>query len=222
MMNDCYRRPGAGGWLAALALILLGTGLAGCGRQAPQEPRWDFAKVDASGGILRDGSPGGHHCVVDQRTGLLWEVKRMEPGLHHRADLYSWYSVDRSEHGGEPGLEDGGRCSLPRCDTEAFVEAVNSAGLCGRNDWRLPSRDEFLTLLDSTRVGRGPTMDPEYFPGTEAAEYWTGTTFRLYPQGAWAIDTIYGLDRVDSKTSPKHVRLVNGPKDAVRPKGRGR
>jgi hypothetical protein len=220
-MNSCNMR----GWVAgtsAVVVALLAAMQAGCGRQAPQGPAWDFARIDARGAVLPDEHPGEHDCVLDRRTGLFWEVKRAAPGLHHRDALFSWHSTDAAEHGGEPGLADGGNCGLARCDTGAYVAAVNQATLCGLDDWRMPSRDEALTLLDSSRIGKGPTLAPRYFPGTVAAEYWTGTTFRMYPQGAWAIDTIYGQDRVDWKTSLKHVRLVSGSKTAVRPKGRGR
>jgi chitinase len=221
-MNSCNMKR----WMAGASAVLAVAGLAalqsGCGQQAPQGPAWDFARIDARGAVLPDEHAGEHQCVLDRRTGLFWEVKQAAPGLHHRDDLFSWHSADAAEHGGEPGLADGGRCGLARCDTGAYVEAVNQATLCGLADWRMPSRDEALTLLDSARIGKGPTLDPRYFPGTVGAEYWTGTTFRLYPQGAWAIDTIYGQDRVDWKTSLKHVRLVSGSKTAVRPKGRGR
>ncbi len=221
MMDCTVRNLGRAGG-GALALGMLALLLAGCGRQAPQGAAWDFARVDASGAELAAGAGAGHDCVLDRRTGLLWEVKKAEVGLHHRDDLYSWHSTDAGEHGGEPGLAGGGTCALASCDTEAFVEAVNEAGLCGRNDWRMPSRDEALTLLDPARIGHGPVLDPAYFPGAVEAEYWTGTTFKMYPRGAWAIDTIYAQDRVDWKTNTKRVRLVNGSKTAVKPKGRGR
>lgn len=206
--------------LAAVTLALAAA--AGCGRDAAPGPAWDFAAVDAGGNVVVEGASGPHECVLDRRTGLLWEVKQAESGLRHRDDLYTWYSSDIAEHNGEPGLMNGGRCALERCDTEAFVAAVNATGLCGRQDWRLPSRDEALTLLDTRRIGDGPTLDPQYFPHAVSAECWTATTFRLYPQGAWAIEPIYAQDRVDWKTVPKCVRLVSGSKDAVRPKRRGR
>jgi hypothetical protein len=215
-------RGASGAAAAALGLLLVAGALSGCGREPPQAVPWDFAKIDADGAELAEGSLAEHFCVLDRRTGLLWEVKRSTPGLHHHDELYSWYSSDEADHLTEPGLANGGICGLERCDTEAFVEAVNTAGLCGRDDWRLPSRDEALTVLDPARIGAGPAMDTEYFPHAVEAEYWTATTFRMYPQGAWAVDTIYGQDRVDWKTSSKRARLVSGPKDAVRPKRRGR
>jgi hypothetical protein len=219
-MNGWRGSPGRTVWPLAGALALLA--LAGCGRSAPAGPGWDFARVDAAGELLADEAALAPDCVLDRRTGLLWELKQPGEGPRGRDALYSWYNPDAAEHNSEPGLQGGGRCEHPPCDTTALVAAVNAAGLCGRSDWRMPSRDEALTLLDPARIGQGATLDPAYFPDAVAGEYWTGTTFRMYPQGAWAIDTVYAQDRVDWKSEPKRVRLVNGPKDAVKPKRRGK
>lgn len=208
----------AGGIGAVLALLAL----AGCGRAPDTGPAWDFVRVGEDGAALDAASEGEHACTLDRRTGLLWEVKSPAPGPRFHDATFSWYNPDAAEHNSEPGLVGGGECDLERCDTEAYVAAVNAATLCGRADWRMPSRDEALTLLDASRIGHGPALDPRYFPHAVAGEYWTGTTFRMYPQGAWAIDTVYAQDRVDWKASPKRLRLVSGPKDAVKPKRRGK
>jgi hypothetical protein len=223
-MKRCSMEPDLKSLGQAIVLVIVSLVLlSACGQQEPpQSIEWDFSAVDQGGTVMPQHAAGEHHCVLDGRTGLLWEVKRAEPGLHHRDALFSWYHDDKAENLGEPGLAGGGKCSLERCDTAAFVEAVNAAGLCGRHDWRMPSRDEALTILDRARAGTGATLDPVYFPAAVEAEFWTGTTFRMYPQGAWAVDTIYALDRVDDKAEPKRVRLVSGSKDAVKPKGRGR
>jgi hypothetical protein len=227
-MNGCSircRREGLARVLAVglpVAALTMLVALTGCSRDGPQELTWDFSRTDALGAPLAGDADVQHHCVLDGRTGLLWEVKQAAAGLHRHDATYTWHSTDATEHGGEAGIAAGGACDLPRCDTEAFVAAVNVAGLCGRHDWRMPSRDEALSVMDITRIGKGPVLDPRYFPGALEAEYWTATTFRLYPQGAWATDNVYAQDRVDWKYTAKHVRLVNGPKDAVKPKRRGK
>jgi hypothetical protein len=213
--RPCGRRT-----VALLILTLTAVMLAGCGRREASSPGWDFAKVDGSGTVLAEGDAAGHECILDRRTGLLWEVKRADPGPRHGDATYSWFSSEDESNGGERGEQGGGTCELERCDTEAYVAFINASTLCGRDDWRMPSRDEVLTLVDPARIGKGPTFDPEYFPATAAGEYWTATTFSLYPLGAWAVDTIYGQDRVDWKTSVKHVLLVDGSKTAVKPKRR--
>jgi hypothetical protein len=218
-------RRGAGRHACPVVLLhalVLALPLSGCSKQAPSGFAWDFARLGPAGEVLDADAPGPHECVLDRRTGLLWEVKLAAPGLRHSDQTFSWYSDNGESNGGEAGLRGAGDCVLGHCDTESYVAAVNAAGLCGRTDWRLPSRDEALTLLDPARIGQGATLDPAYFPETAAAEYWTATTFSLYPQGAWAVDTVYGQDRVDWKTGAKRLLLVSGSKTAVRPKRRGR
>jgi hypothetical protein len=187
----------------------------GCERGEPQSRQQPFVKLDASGMPLvsvseaDDTSP--HPCVRDQETGLVWSVEQDEPGLLHHSQTFSWFSDTALTHMSEPGLADGGDCPLDRCDTAALVEAVNAAGLCGRHDWRLPSREEAMAIGDRSRIGRGATLDPVYFPAAVPDEYWTASTFSMYPQGAWVYDARHGHDRVDWKANAKRVRLVAGP-----------
>jgi hypothetical protein len=196
----------------AASLLLAG----GCDRRVDDKrqatdagPR--FAMLDASGEPM-PATASGHHCVLDHRTTLVWEVKQAE-GLHRSDQTYTWYSEDKAMHMSEPGEPAGGNCDLDRCDTQSFVEAVNRAGLCGSHDWRLPTREEVVTLGDRRWLEQGLAIDPAHFPGTVPGEHWTGTTFRLYPKTAWAFDTRYALDRADWKSAAKPVRLVRGPLD---------
>ncbi|VAW49703.1 hypothetical protein MNBD_GAMMA04-1513, partial [hydrothermal vent metagenome] len=54
------------------------------------------------------------------------------------------------------------------CNTEAFLARVNASndgkGLCGFSDWRLPSLNELLSIVD---YGQSQTViSPDYFPNT--------------------------------------------------------
>jgi hypothetical protein len=197
--------------LIVVACVVVAT-LAGCSADVPA-PR-TFVKLDPDGAPLTgdNDTAGAHHCVRDDLTGLVWTVEQGEPGLLYHGATYSWFSNDRAENMTDVGVADGGDCLLARCDTDALVQAVNAARVCGRHDWRLPAREESLALGDLRRIGHGATLDPAYFPDAVADEYWTGSTFTMYPQGAWAYDARYGHDRVDWKANPKRVRLVSGPR----------
>lgn len=189
--------------LLALAL------LAGCDEQADQRPvSENRQRIDASGHILSSGDPGPHRCVLDSTGGLMWQVHDRAGGLHDRDNRYTWYSSDRQRHMSEPGLADGGDCRGSSCDTQALVAAVNEQGLCGFSDWRMPGREELMSLGEAERRETGLIVDPAFFPETLAGEYWTDETFRLYPQSAWAVNFGNGLDRADLKSEPKAVRLV--------------
>jgi hypothetical protein len=195
-------------WLTCtMAVPLLLTGSCEKGPELPAVAE-AWVKIGDDGRPLPPGAAGMHSCVLDERTGLMWEVKRNEPGLHDNTHTYSWYSTDRQVHMSDTGLPDGGKCAHSRCDTEAFVEAVNRAGLCHYHDWYLPVRNELMSLGDRRLSDSGLVIDTDFFVHTIPGEHWTAETFRLYPQAAWAVDMRHGLDRADRKTEAKPVRLV--------------
>jgi hypothetical protein len=194
---------------SACAILLLG----GCAKQQPIE--FMFEPLGADGGeYTGTGSYAGDPwpCVLDMRTSLVWEVKTLEPGLHHAENTYTWYFSDDSEvyNRGDAGGEDGGECTGSACDTQAYVAAVNEQGLCGHHDWRVPTKEELGSLVDPRIRPPGPTLDTSYFPNMRSAEYWSSTTYAYHAPTAWAWGFEHGLDRVDHKREPKHVMLVRG------------
>jgi len=154
---------------------------------------------------------GSNSCVLDTTTQLMWQTKTTAVGLHNVANTYSWF--DPTEANGEldfRGLEDGGDCDGSACDTWHYVQAVNEAGLCGRNDWRMPIKDELFSVSDLRRAENPPTMNTAFFPHAQSAEYWSGNDYSFQYNTAWAWNFEYGHDRVDWKKEPKFVRLVRG------------
>ncbi len=197
--------------LIASALVL--ALVSACGEPPEAPPKsWNWQRIDAAGHIMSAADPEPHRCVLDRQSGLMWQVHNQSgdptDNLGDADNRYSWFSTDRQRHMSEPGLADGGQCSGSQCDTQALVEAVNRKGLCGHRDWRMPDRAELMTLGDARLRPTGLIVDPAFFPGVVAGEYWTAETFRLYPQSAWAVDFGNGLDRADLKTEAKSVRLV--------------
>ena len=152
------------------------------------------------------------NCVLDQFTGLIWEVKSDTEGLHDWRNTYSWYSPDES-FGGEldyRGTANGGSCNGSDCDIHAWVTVVNEAGLCGYHDWRIASKDELASISDPRKVDSPPTINIEYFPYTQAGEYWSGNDYSFQWDAAWLWNFEMGHDRVEWKASPRFARLVRG------------
>ena len=150
-------------------------------------------------------------CIHDSETGLLWEGKTNRGGLHDYRSTYSWY--DPNEANGEldyRGTENAGECNGSGCDTWYYLKAVNDAGYCGHNDWRMPGKDELFSISDLLRAGNPPTTDTEFFPHAQSAEYWSANDYSFQWDAAWAWNFQFGHDRVDWKKSPKYVRLVRG------------
>ncbi len=148
----------------------------------------------------------GGQCVQDNHTGLMWEVKTDDGGLHDKDNTYTWYSTTNNR--GNPGTQNGGSCSGSDCDTAAFVEAVNNAGWCGHNDWRLPTRRELRFIVNYSRIS--PAIDTTYFPQTQSGHFWSSSPGAGYNRYAWGVHFSYGRDYYDYKDDSHYVRLVRG------------
>lgn len=148
-------------------------------------------------------------CVRDNLTGLVWENKSDDNGLRDKDWIYTWYHSDNSKNGGNAGTPNGGTCANGTgCDTEKFVKAVNTAGLCGYNDWRMPSLAELKNIVDLERVS--PAIDPDFFPTTLSSWYWSASPRAANADDAWNVDFYDGNDYWGNKSNGYSVRLVRG------------
>lgn len=93
------------------------------------------------------GNPDDWACTYDANNGLIWEIKTTDGGLRDIKWNYSWLMTDPQLNGGFAGVANGGNCLGGQgCDTESYVRQVNAQGLCGANDWRMPTIEELNTL----------------------------------------------------------------------------
>lgn len=155
-------------------------------------------------------------CVHDRVTGLVWEVKTDDGGLHDKDWAYTWYNSSGSNDGGDPGTAGTSSnltCGAPitvaaGCDTEKFVAAVNAEGWCGAHDWRLPTRRELASLVDSGGVS-APTIDA-VFANTIPGLYWSSTPYKVDVTNARTVYFQTGTASFGQKSIPRSVRLVRG------------
>ena len=129
-------------------------------------PKSGFSKLSATGTVLAD-SAKEWSCVKDNTTGLIWEAKTNDDGLHDKDWMYSYGAKGTGELSGE-------KCKgTDTCDTGAYIAAVNTEKLCGLSDWRLPkltkANHEAGTLGEYAGIINtqyDPTVNPTYFPNT--------------------------------------------------------
>jgi hypothetical protein len=95
----------------------------------------------------------GNGTGTDEHTGLMWE-------LHPITTRYTWEDATRIR-----------------------IADLNAAQLGGYTDWRLPTLQELVSLVDYTR--HDPAIDPIFT--TVANYYWSATTNADYPYDAWFV-----------------------------------
>ena len=188
---------------AAGALTKTGAGAAG----------FDFTKIANDGSALAAGAALGSNptdwaCTQDNVTGLMWEVKTTS-GLRSSAYIYTWYDSNSATNGGNAGTVSGGTClTAGRCDTEKFVQDVNTAGLCGHSDWRLPSQRELHTIVH--QGVSGPSIDTTYFPNTVASVFWSASAYVQLLAYVWGVSFNDGSVSAYYKPVGFYARLVRG------------
>jgi hypothetical protein len=174
---------------------------------------FDFTRIDRDGNVLAPGVTTNWTCTRDNVTGLIWEIKSTQ-GLRSQSYTYKWYKFDTAANGGEAGFasttaDTNVLCETAgRCDTEKFVQDVNAQGLCGKADWRIPTRHELGSLLDYSRTSPTIIDNIDYFPNTLATDYWTDTPDARYSGFAYQIDFNRGLTTSIAKGLAGGVRLV--------------
>ena len=196
---------------------------------------FDFTKISNSGAELPSTATLGSGandwaCTRDNVTGLIWEVKVNDPNhLRHQGHSYTWYNTDQATNGGYTGVKDeffdnsalqmksnAVLCSgsgMPECNTQAYIEAVNAQRLCDYNDWRMPTQEELVSLLDYGRTDvTQPMIDPDYFPHTSSNSVvvdWAGLSSATVGSPT-SVDFLTGVIGQGYAMYPGRVRAVRG------------
>lgn len=138
-------------------------------------------------------------CVQDNVTGLMWEVKTTDGLLRDLAKTYTNYD----------SLATYTQAQIDAAtNSVGFKNSVNTQGLCGYSDWRLPTADELQSIVDYGVASPGPTVDATWFPNTQGSAFWSSSPYAGYPADAWYVDFGYGFVFSDFRSNSNHVRLV--------------
>jgi len=149
-------------------------------------------------------------CTRDNNTSLIWEIKTTDGGPRDADWLYTWFSTDAAINGGVVGTQNlpEGECgnTIENCNTTEYRDWINSVGLCGWTDWRVPSSTELGGLSSGSIFS--PSVDTIFFPNIAASRYWALESDAKFPSGAWFIEFQNGVISSTSKSAPYRIVLV--------------
>jgi len=155
---------------------------------------------DADGKLGFSFSAIAGGCVLDNVTGLMWEVKTTDGGLRDWNKKYTNYG-DGSAN-----------------DASTYVVAVNAVNLCGYADWRLPTVDELQGIVDYGVAFPGPAIDATWFPNANNLWSWTGSSVVGHSDYAWFVSFNNGYVDNFHRSFLNAVRLVRAGQPSTTPR----
>lgn len=168
------------------------------------EASFNFTKLDQQGSQL-DDSAENWQCVLDNTSGLIWEVKSPvgNGDLQDALFSYSW----RDDAYPDYSVSDQGECDY-ECDTQSYLARLNQQKLCGFDDWRLPSKVELHDIVNYQSIQ--PTIDQAFFPHTQNAFYWTNSIDTDDIASVWTIGFNEGRVAGVTSDNARAIRAVRG------------
>ncbi len=190
---------------AQISLNKVGAGNAG----------FDYSKVSADGNVLANDAIEWQ-CVLDNHTGLMWEVKRHDfsSEIGNKTNTFSWFFDEFLDY----SSANNGICNLTTsCDTQGYIQAINANQMCGYSDWRLPDKTELQGIVDYG--SSSPSIDDSFFPHTIPGFYWSSSIDSDDLKSAWLVGFYFGRVAGSKTDDTKYIRLVRDHqnKDVVMP-----
>lgn len=158
----------------------------------------------AAGGAA--GSLGcGDAAACLERRHATWPMPN--PGSLPLPNPASWMVGGESAIEAVTGLE-WQRAFTPKLTWADAMATCDALVAAGRDDWRLPSRIELISLVDFTRR---PTIDAAAFDGTPEDYFWASTVTSFDPTLAWSVYFGAGFSAYGARTGiTAHARCVRG------------
>ena len=182
---------------------------------------FDYTKLNQFADEVGDDS-SDFTCIRDNVTGLVWEVKTESSGVLPNTSLregqnhYFWDLGDTTFT--DTSTANSTCPDDTSCGVQSYINEVNSLDFCGGTNWRLPTYNELLGLIDYGKQGQRVLIDESLFPYIPQSgdienvdlPYWTSQTAAdgTSLSQAYIIDMSNGNDLAYPKENTAYVRLV--------------
>ena len=88
--------------------------------------------------------------------------------------------------------------------SEKYIQSLNDQNFGGYNDWRLPTLEEAMSLLEPKKNNDGLYIDPVF----DEIQSWLLTTDKRDASSAWVVDFLTGYCNHGDVTNDYYVRGV--------------
>lgn len=140
----------------------------------------------------------GVGTIVDALTGLEWEKKTDDGGIHDKDDGHAWSATSMTSPAADGPV------------FTTFLASLNGSCFAGHCDWRLPTRAELETILSQSHpCAENPCIPPVFGP-TNGYLYWAATGVPGLPDFAWTVHFGTGYVFYNYKHYTSGVRAVRG------------
>ena len=95
--------------------------------------------------------------------------------------------------------------SIKQTTWQSAIDYCENLTLNAQNDWRLPNKNELLSIADYTKSN--PSI-AEQFTNTSNNYYWSSTTHQSDHTNAWIVNFGYGYTGHHNKYNSGYVRCV--------------
>ena len=93
---------------------------------------------------------------------------------------------------------------------QSAIDYCENLTLNTQNDWRLPTKNELLSIVDYTK--NNPSIAKQFKNTSTTDSYWSSTTIEFSHSGAWIVYFGHGNTDRARKASSYYVRCVRAGK----------
>jgi hypothetical protein len=164
----------------------------------------DDGTVQAGAGLSY--TDNGDGTITDNNTGLMWEKKSDDGGLHDKDNFYWWSAGTVLQPTIWEWLED--------------INAEGGSGFAGHQDWLVPHVKELQSIVNyqNTPLAASSAFHNNCVAGatvltgscTFVSVYWSSTTWANSTTQAWGVNFNLGDVSPYSKGTAFRVRAVRG------------
>ena len=153
-------------------------------------------------------------CVLDNITGLMWEVKTADGGLRDGGNIFTNFDsttelqkLDRTKYAMTYIAPTQAEIDAPT-NSAGYRNRVNAQGLCGYSDWRIPGVDELQTIMDFNASYKTRFVDANWFPNTRYSNTWSSSPVVGVSRSVWYVMFNEAGVYVDGRWGHASVQLV--------------